>query len=68
MEKNVENSIKNGVIITIEATGILFGQKVVYGKPPVAYLSAMDIVQLFGLICGEVFVRDYAVYKKWIKE
>ena len=68
MEKNVENSIKDGVIVTIGATGILFGQKAVYVKPPVASLSAMDIVQLAGVICGGVFVKDYAVYKKWFKD
>ena len=27
----------------------------------------MDIIKLAGGICGGVLVKDYAVYKKWIK-
>ena len=28
----------------------------------------MDVVKCISLICGGVFVKDYAAYKKWIKE
>ena len=28
----------------------------------------MDIIKLGGGICGGVFVKGYAVYKKWINQ
>ena len=37
-------------------------------KPPKASLDAMDIIKLAGGIVGGVLIKDYAVYKKWIKE
>ena len=36
-------------------------------KPSKASVDAMDIIKLAGGICGGVLVKDYAVYKKWIK-
>ena len=56
------------MIITIGTTGLPFGLKEVDVKLPGASLGAMDIVKCTSLICGEVFVKDYAAYKKWIKE
>ena len=67
-KKNIEDSTKNGLIITIGATGIFFGLKVVNVKPPEASLGAMGIAKLAGGICGGVLVNNYAVYKKWINE
>ena len=67
-KKNIEDSIKDGLIITTEATGIFFGLKAANVKPPKASLDAMDILKLTGGICGGVLVKDYAVYKKWINE
>ena len=66
--KNIEDSIKDGLIITIGAAGIFFGLKAANVKPPKASMDAMDILKLTGGICGGVLVKDYAVYKKWIKE
>ena len=66
--KNIENSLRDGLIITIGAAGIFFGLKAVNVKPPKASLDAMDILKLIGGICGGVLVKDYAVYKKWINE
>ena len=66
--KNIEDSLKDGLIITIVATGIFFGLKAVNVKPPKASLDAMDIMKLAGGICGGLLVKDYAVYKKWINE
>ena len=66
--KNIEDSLKDGLIITIGAAGIFFGLKVANVKPPKASLDAMDILKLSGGICGGVLVKDYAVYKKWINE
>ena len=31
-------------------------------------MDAMDIMKLTGGIVGGVLVKDYPVYKKWIKE
>ena len=66
--KNIEDSIKDGLIITIRATGMFFGLKAANVKPPKAYLDAMDILKLTSWICGGVLVNDYAVYKKWINQ
>ena len=66
MEKNIEDSIKDGLIIIIGAAGIFFGLKAANVKPPKASLDAMDILKLTGGICGGVLMKDYAVYKKWI--
>ena len=70
-KKNVEDSIKDKLIITaavIITAGIFFALKAANVKPPKASLDAMDIMKLAGGICGGVLVKDYAVYRKWIKE
>ena len=67
-KKNIEDSLKDGLIITIRATGIFHGLQAVNVKPLKASLDAMDIMKLAGGICGGVLVKDYAVYKKWINE
>ena len=60
-KKNIEDSIKDGLIITTTTTGIFFALKVANLKPPKASLDAMDIVKRAGGICEEVLVKDYAV-------
>ena len=67
-KKNVEDSIKDGIIITAATTGIFFALKTANVKPPKSSLDAMDIMKLASGICGKVLVKDYAVYKKWINE
>ena len=67
-KKIIEDSLKDGLIITIEATGIFYGLKAANVKPPKAFLDAVDILKPTGGICGCVLVRNYAVYKKWINE
>ena len=67
-KKDIEDSIKDGLIIIIGATGIFFGLKAAKVKPPKASLDAMDILKLTGGICRGMRVKDYAVYKKWINE
>ena len=42
--KKIEDSLKDGLIITIGATGIFFGLKALNVKPPKASLDAMDIL------------------------
>ena len=68
MEKNVEDSIKDGLIITIKTTRIFFALKGANVNLPKAFLDTIDIMKLSGGICRGVLVKDYAVYKKWIKE
>ena len=72
-KKNIEDSIKNGLIITATTTGIFFALKAANVKPTRASLDAMDIVKLAGGIWGGwgggwMLVKDYAVYKKWINK
>ena len=67
-KKNIEDPLRDGLIITIRATGIFFGLKAANVKPPKASLVAMDIMKLAGGICGGVLVKDYAVHKKRINE
>ena len=66
--KSIEDSIKDGLIITIRAAGIFFGLKATNVKPPKASRDAMDILKRTSGICGGVLVKDYAAYKKWINE
>ena len=67
-KKNIEDSIKDGFIITITTTGIFYAIKAVNIKPPRASMDAIGIMKLAGGIVDDVLVKDYAVYKKWIKE
>ena len=67
-EKNVEDSIKVGLIITATTTGIFYVLKAANVKPPKVSLDAMDIMKLAGGIVSGVLVKDYAVCKKWINE
>ena len=67
MEKSIEDSIKDGLIITITTTGIFYVLKEANVKPPKASLDAMDIMKLAGGIVGGALVKDYAV-TKWINE
>ena len=49
-------------------TRIFYALKVANVEPPKGSLDAMDIMKLAGgIICG-VLVKDYADYKKWIKD
>ena len=66
MEKKIEDSIKDGLIKIATTNGIFYVLKVANIKPPKASLDAMDIMKLADRIVGGVFVKDYAVYKKWI--
>ena len=67
-KKNIEDSLKDGLIITATTTTIFFGLKAANLKPPKTSLDAMDIMKLAGGIWGGVLVKDYAVYKKWISK
>ena len=67
-KKNIEDSIKDGLIITATTTGIFYVLRVANVKRLKASLDAMDIMELAGGIVGSVLVKGYAVYKKWINE
>ena len=66
--KNIEDSIKDGLILTATTTGIFFALKAANVKLPKASLDAMDIIKLAGGICGGELMIDYVAYKKWINE
>ena len=67
-KRNVEDSVKDGLIITATTTGIFYILKAGNVKLLKAFLDAMDIMKLDGRIVGDVLAKDYAVYKKWINE
>ena len=67
-KKNIEDSIKDGIIINAATTRIFFPLKAANTKLPKASLDTMDIMKLAGGICGRVLLKDYVIYKKWIKE
>ena len=67
-KKNIEDSIKDELIVTATATVIFYVLKAADVKPPKLSLDAMDIMKLAGGIVGGVLVKDYAVYKNWINE
>ena len=67
-QKSIEDSIKNGLIITATTTRIFYVLKAANVKPPKASMDAMDILILAGGIVGGALFKDYAVYKKWINE
>ena len=60
-KKNIEGSIKDGLIIASTTPGIFYLLKVANVKPPKASLDAMDIMKRAGGIVGGVLVKDYAV-------
>ena len=67
VKKNLEDAIKEGLVITGATVGIFWLLKM--GKiasPPKAALDASDIIKLSrGVITGAL-LKDYAVYKKWL--
>ena len=56
--KNVEDFIKDGMIITATTTGIFFALKETNLKLPKASLGDIDIMKLASGICEEVLVKD----------
>ena len=72
-KKNIEDSIKDGIIITDTTTGIFFALKAANVKTPKASLDATDIMKLASGICGGVLESTrcsphYAVHKMWKNE
>ena len=63
-KKNIEDSIKDGMIMTAATTEIFSTLKAESVKPRKASLDAMDDIKLAGEIGGGVLLKDYAVYKK----
>ena len=54
-KKNIEDSIKDGLIITATTTRIFYALKAASIKPPQASIDAMDIMKLAGGMCVCVF-------------
>ena len=67
-QKNIEDSVKHGVIITVTTTRLFLVLKAAGMKPPKAALHAIDVMKVGAKICTGVLVKDYAVYKTWINE
>ena len=67
VKKNLEESIKEGLVITGAAIGIFWLLKMSkITSPPKAALDASDIIKLSGNIITGALLKDYAVYKKWM--
>ena len=60
-KKNIQDSMKDGLIITVTTTRIFFALKAAKIKLPKASLDGINIVKLAGGICGGVLVKDYVV-------
>ena len=56
-KKNIEDSLKDGLIIPATTTGIFFALKAASLKPLKESLDAMNIMKLVGGICGGVLVK-----------
>ena len=67
-KKDIEDPLKDALLITIRTARIFCSLKAANVKPLKASLDAMDILKVAGGICGSVLVKDYAVYEKWINE
>ena len=59
--KNIEDSIKDGLIITATKMRAVYAIKALTLRLP-------PVIEQTGGILPEVFVKDYMVYKKWIYE
>ena len=67
VKKNLEESIKEGLVVTGAAIGIFRLLKMSkITSPPKAALHASDIIKLSGGIITGALLKDYAVYKKWM--
>ena len=62
-KKNDEDSVKDGLIITANTTGIFYVIKAANVKPPKASLDAINIMKLAGGIVDGVLAKEYAVCK-----
>ena len=68
-KKNVEDSIKGALIITATMTGIFYVLKAANVKPPKPSVpGCYGYHETCWWNSGRVLLKDYAVYKKWIKE
>ena len=66
--KKIEDFVQDWLIISIITTGIFYTLKASSVKQPKASVDAMDIMKLPGRIVSGVLVKEFTVYKKWIKE
>ena len=67
VKKNLEESIKEGLVITGATVGIFWLLKMSkITSPPKAAMDASDIIKLRGGIITGALLKDYAVYKKWM--
>ena len=57
-KKNIEDSVKDAVIIKVTTTRIFFMLNAANIKPPKASLGAVDIIKRAGGMCGGVLVDN----------
>ena len=67
-KKEIEDSLKDGAIITGVTLLAFYTLKALKIKAPSPSLDPTDALKLAGGICLGTLVKDYAVYKKWIDE
>ena len=66
IKKNLEDSIKEGLVITGSVVTIFWLLKMAKINPPKAALDAQDIIKLTAGITAGSLLKDYATYKKWL--
>ena len=67
VKKNLEEAIKEGLVITGAIAEIFWLLKMdKIASPPKAALDASDIIKLSGGVITGALLKDYAVYKKWL--
>ena len=63
IKKNLEDSLKEGLIITASTVIIFWLLKMAKINPPKASLDAQDIIKLSAGITAGALIKDYAYYK-----
>ena len=67
VKKNLEESIKEGLVIRGATVGIFWILKMSkITSPPKAAMDPSDIIKLSGGIITGALLKAYAVYKKWM--
>ena len=64
IKKNLEDSLKEGLLITGSTVGIFWLLKLAKINPPKAALDAQDIIKLGAGITMGALIKDYVYYKK----
>ena len=67
VKKNLEDAIKEGLVITGATVGIFWLlKKGKIASPPKAALDASNIIKFSGGVITGALLKDYVFYKKWL--